>query len=223
MTPDEDLGFLEIKEFFVSIQGEGPFAGQPAFFVRLAGCNLSCPLCDTDHTDGASRIAVSDLLALIDLKCPANKLVVITGGEPFLHDVTKLTRKLIYYGFRVQLETNGTLYQPQFPYTFATVVCSPKTKQIDPRLVQYIDAFKYVIRAGYYNTKNGFPFDVLGNLVSPHAAAPPFNFNVSNIYIQPCDEKDEKRNAENLAAAIEICEKFGYTLCLQLHKIIGKE
>jgi hypothetical protein len=47
----------------------------------------------------------------------------------------------------------------------------------------------------------------LGNLVSPHAAAPPFNFNVSNIYIQPCDEKDEKRNAENLAAAIEICEK----------------
>lgn len=223
MPLPNDLGFLEIKETFVSIQGEGPFAGQPAFFVRLAGCNLSCPLCDTDHTEGASRIEVSDLIGLIELKCPPNKLVVITGGEPFLHDITKLCQKLIHYGFRVQVETNGTLYQPQFPYTFTVIVCSPKTKLIDLRLVQYVDAFKYVIRAGEYCGKNGLPFNVLGKHVPPHAAAPPFNFNLSDIYIQPCDEKDEERNAENLAAAIEICEAFGYTLCLQLHKIIGKE
>jgi len=59
-------GALEIIDIFPTIQGEGPFAGEPAIFVRLAGCVLQCPLCDTDYTSGRRLISIPSLTEEID-------------------------------------------------------------------------------------------------------------------------------------------------------------
>lgn len=213
---------LRVHETFCSIQGEGPFAGQPAFFIRLSGCNLRCPQCDTDHTK-QTEMPAGQLLGLAATAIAPNKLVVITGGEPFCQQITPLTNALLSYGYRVQVETNGTLFNKTFPYDRVTIVCSPKTKDINQLLVPHIDAYKYVVKYGDIAQYNGLPTNVLGMAVKPHVFKFPSHVRPERVYIQPVDEKDERRNKDNLIAALDICERFGYTLCLQIHKIIGKE
>ena len=72
---------MRINEIFYSLQGEGHFTGRPAIFIRLAGCNLRCPFCDTDFTS-YTEMAVADILKAI-ASYPA-RFVVLTGGEPSL-------------------------------------------------------------------------------------------------------------------------------------------
>lgn len=213
---------LLIHEMFKSVQGEGPFAGQPAFFIRLSGCNLKCPQCDTDHMKKIET-SVGTIVAKATVGVAPNKLVVITGGEPFFQRITHLAEMLLSYGCRVQVETNGILFNKTFPYDRVTVVCSPKTKHVNAALIPYIDAYKYVVSYGNIHTMTGLPTNVLGVDVSPHAFKFPSYVRPERVYIQPLDEKDRSRNQDNLLEAIGICENFGYTLCLQLHKIIGKE
>ena len=74
---------LDVHSIFYTIQGEGPFTGCPAVFVRLAGCNLKCPGCDTDYTSNRTPMTAEQILnKILELASPAT-LVVITGGEPF--------------------------------------------------------------------------------------------------------------------------------------------
>jgi len=100
---------LKVNEIFKSIQGESTFAGLPCTFVRLAGCNLRCTYCDTAYAYEEGRDwSISDLVIRIaEYGC---KLVEITGGEPLLQDETcNLAKKLIRQGFKVLIETNGSL------------------------------------------------------------------------------------------------------------------
>ena len=80
---------LDVHSLFFTIQGEGPFSGYRAIFVRLAGCNLQCINCDTDYTTNRfkvhSAIVVNEIRRMVaeDIKCSnSDMLVVITGGEP---------------------------------------------------------------------------------------------------------------------------------------------
>ncbi|WP_420142345.1 7-carboxy-7-deazaguanine synthase [Sphingomonas sp.] len=121
-----------VKEMFLTLQGEGLQAGMRAVFLRFAGCNLwsgregdraraECTFCDTDFVgtdgDGGGRFADADALAdrawgfwLRDLDAPGGQpLVVITGGEPMLQLDAPLVAALKARGFRVAIETNGTL------------------------------------------------------------------------------------------------------------------
>lgn len=214
-----------IHSIFSSIQGEGPFSGIPAIFVRFSGCNLNCPLCDTDHTpfeEFTLERTVGSILAAISEEQSKISLVVLTGGEPMLQDIAPLVRHLIGLKFFVQIETNGTLYRSFFPWkeigTSLFVVCSPKTK-IHLELNPYIGAYKYTVRATSPLADNGLPLFALGN--DREIDHPPSTFRGGMIFIQPADEKNAKRNSANTARAVDICKRYGYTLCLQIHKIIG--
>jgi 7-carboxy-7-deazaguanine synthase len=109
----------KVNEVFLSIQGEGIFAGTAAVFVRLAGCNLRCPFCDTDHDSvTGGRGGVYETAALVEvvrgLSPSAMSLVVLTGGEPTIQlrsDPTLVT-VLQQAGFSVAVETNGTVRMP---------------------------------------------------------------------------------------------------------------
>ena len=121
-----------VKEIFYTLQGEGAQAGMPAVFCRFAGCNLwsgrevdraqaVCRFCDTDFvgTDGTlgGKYAQADeLAARIESLWPADystqRLTVLTGGEPLLQVDTALIDALHARGFRVAVETNGTLTAP---------------------------------------------------------------------------------------------------------------
>lgn len=122
---------LVVSETFgPTIQGEGPSAGRQASFIRLGGCNLHCGWCDSSYTwDGCrfdlrtelGRRHVDDLIS--EVTGYGTPIVVVTGGEPLLHQNQPAWRRLLSglaaAGFEIEVETNGTLAPTGF--TAATV------------------------------------------------------------------------------------------------------
>lgn len=218
---------LAVNSVFHTIQGEGPFAGSPAVFLRLAGCNLQCPMCDTEYTQritmGLGAI-MTEIAGATRAGVRRPKLIVITGGEPFRQPIGPLCRRLLDAGYQVQVETNGTMYgvamNDVFEHPRFHVVVSPKTGSINPKLVPYIKALKYV---GAYNElaeDDGLPLLALGHTAAPRLARPPKHFD-GEVYLQPADHQDATVNALNLTAVVKSCLKHGHRLCIQTHKIIG--
>ncbi len=113
-----------IVETFHSIQGEGAWFGTSAFFIRLAGCDVGCPWCDTKISWSEKKHPRKSIEALVTEAIAANPtFVVITGGEPLMHDLTDLTAALKTAGLRVHLETSGS---HPFSGSFDWVTLSPK-------------------------------------------------------------------------------------------------
>ncbi|MGV3504880.1 MAG: 7-carboxy-7-deazaguanine synthase QueE [Adhaeribacter sp.] len=95
-------------EAFYTIQGEGFYSGQAAYFIRLAGCDVGCHWCDVKESWDAEAhplVAVADIVAAA--RAFPGRLVVITGGEPLLYNLDALTRALKEAGFQVNIETSG--------------------------------------------------------------------------------------------------------------------
>ena len=107
-----DSQHLPVVETFHSLQGEGHHAGRSAFFIRLAGCTVGCPWCDTKHswpTQGHPEQPIDALAAAAHTAAKAGAgFVVITGGEPLHHDLHPLTQALdAQCGLPLHLETSG--------------------------------------------------------------------------------------------------------------------
>jgi 7-carboxy-7-deazaguanine synthase len=219
---------LQVHSIFKTIQGEGPFCGTPCVFVRLAGCNLQCPACDTDYTSKRELLTPRNISTRIDQLMKPPGLVVITGGEPFRQDLTKLFQELTASGYYVQVESNGTLPPPPWNYTRHVqlsnregvyIVCSPKTPRLNPRILEAACALKYVVRYGMV-AEDGLPLSALDMPNPP--ARPPEGWD-RLIYVQPLDGGDVVSNDFHTTAAVDSCLKHGYTLQLQVHKLVGVE
>ena len=204
-----------VKECFLTLQGEGMQTGRRAVFLRFAGCNLwsgreqdrataRCSFCDTDFvgTDGEGGGKYSDAQTLSDDvlgkwgDAQGEKLVVITGGEPMLQLDKALIDALHDRGFRVAVESNGTL---------------PAVEGIDWLCVSPKAGTEVVQRSG----------DEL-KLVWPQEGIAPAeleSWDFPNFLVQPMDcEAREKA----LDAAIELAmNRPRWRLSLQTHKIVG--
>lgn len=113
-----------LVETFHSVQGEGMWTGTNALFIRLGGCDVCCPWCDQKETWNAKRHPQRSLLDLVtEAKTINCAIVVITGGEPLMHDLEPLTQQLREKGLRLHLETSGT---HPFSGQFDWVTFSPK-------------------------------------------------------------------------------------------------
>ncbi|MCX6558850.1 MAG: 7-carboxy-7-deazaguanine synthase QueE [Candidatus Aminicenantes bacterium] len=128
---------LKINDIFWSLQGEGLRAGAPAVFIRLSGCLLRCPYCDTPNAWSAGRrMSVAKIEAAVEeLKrsFPESRLV-ITGGEPLQQDLRELLARCHQKKYFVAVETNGLHFQ-DLPFDWWTV--SPKDVadyRVHPRL-----------------------------------------------------------------------------------------
>jgi organic radical activating enzyme len=128
---------LKVNEIFWSAQGEGVHSGTSSIFVRLAGCSLRCPYCDTRRAWSRGRrmetAAVAAAVAGLKAAYPRARLV-ITGGEPLEQDLGELLAACRRPGHFVALETNGLLFQ-DLPIDWWTV--SPKDTsayRVHPRL-----------------------------------------------------------------------------------------
>ncbi len=100
---------LPTVETFHSIQGEGIWTGASTFFIRLAGCDVGCLWCDTKHSWPMQSHPQREIASLVEEAVAAQPfMVVITGGEPLMHDLTHLSTALRQQGLRVHLETSGS-------------------------------------------------------------------------------------------------------------------
>ena len=197
---------LEISEIFNSLQGEGPFMGRPATFIRLSGClEPYCPWCDTPYArKKGETVAVETLLERVaGIK---NDFVVITGGEPLLQWETglgKLEQALIKLGYAVQYETSGKAGIPGS--VKGHVVCSPKLIagrwQLDPENLSRVDDFKFVVSDD---------FQAVEDFIQAHAIPG------TRVWIMPLGATRTEQ-IQRLATVWKFCADRNYNFSPRLH------
>tara|TARA_Y100001968_G_scaffold333044_1_gene393802 strand:+ start:1424 stop:2017 length:594 start_codon:yes stop_codon:yes gene_type:complete len=127
---------IPIKETFLSIQGEGYYAGNASYFIRTQGCDIGCHWCDEPHSwklNAGTVMTPSDLLKKI--KKTNVDIVIFTGGEPLMHDLTKFSNEIIKSGYQLHLETSGA-YPLSGNWNWITL--SPK--KVQPPLPEIYDS-----------------------------------------------------------------------------------
>lgn len=241
----ENADALLVQEIFYTIQGEGPFQGMPAVFVRLAGCSLACYYCDTEFESGMTSkpmtvMEVCDAVVQLmpDHGTERQGLVVLTGGEPMRQDIRELVINLRFMCFDVQIETHGLHYLnfgPGFEavpasisaayYGSLTIVCSPKTGKVSSELAKVVGHWKYVIADDDSTVHDGLPRLSTQFRHQQSTLARPWDYCLThkfdNIWVSPKDEQDPVKNGKNMKKAAEVAMRFGYRLTLQQHKILG--
>lgn len=218
-------GSLQVQDVWYTIQGEGPYSGHPAVFVRLTGCNLRCWFCDTAWDDEHDAYVLTDTLycRIRDLlKQHGCKLVVLTGGEPLRQDLSELMNRFEGQGVTFQIETAGSLWQECVDRPWVKIIVSPKTGKVNDNIAAHATAYKYVIRDGFCCEKDGLPTYLMQNIgVQPQnkqgaVARPPAGVPV---YVMPCDEQNNEKNLHNTRAVAKLAMKHGYIAQVQAHKV----
>ena len=191
----------KVNEIFYSLQGEGYWTGTPMVFVRLSGCNLDCPWCDTSHQSG-TLMSADEIIARIkevdygydgfDHNCGR---VCITGGEPLLQLGYDLINALHRLDYSIHVETNGTIPRPEM---LNWVTMSPKGETV----LDNPNEIKIVYEGGDPDLSKWTEY-------------------CPNLFIQPCDTGDPDRNREILTQAIDYVKRHAeWRLSLQTHKLI---
>ena len=133
---------LQVNEIFYSIEGEGLRVGEPTTFVRMAKCNLRCFFCDTEF-DAFETMNVEEIVA--EVQRHSAEWVCLTGGEPLGQNLLPLCSALTQAGYRLHIETNGTLPPQRELYDHIDHwTVSPKRRAIDDQLTR-ITELKYVV------------------------------------------------------------------------------
>lgn len=118
---------IPVVEMFHSIQGEGLHTGKPAFFIRLAGCDVCCTWCDERIAWDETLFPLLTIDEIVDNVKKSNaNTVVVTGGEPFRHRLEELTNKLEQMGITRMVETSGT---EKITGQWSWITMSPKKHQ----------------------------------------------------------------------------------------------
>ena len=208
----------KVTEIFYSIQGEGRWTGTPSVFVRMSGCNLKCPFCDTDHsaftemTTAQISSRVTEVITAhgVGMHAALEVPVVFTGGEPFLQVDAPLVRAM---GTRrpIRFETNGTVAPKTGVLDLVLenllwITVSPKEAVLVPKIpIRYISEVKLLCGIG-----TAVHLEHYRDWKKP-------------IYIQPiADRLSEKNNADNQIRTIEIIKMNpDCKLSVQVHKLIG--
>ena len=234
---------LNVHSVFGTIQGEGPFSGRPAIFVRLAGCNLACHFCDTDFESNTMSLLLEDLFDTIEKerKRVKTNLIVLTGGEPLRQPITEFIRQCFLRDLHVQIETAGTVWPEELeqvmgaapePWPVCTLVCSPKTGKVHPKVEMFCSDWKYITAIGEVSAEDGLP-----NRSTQRAGEPLLMYRPEGgrIWLQPREEyhyaippgssmrtmvPDPVATKANMELAAHIAMTFGYRLTLQTHKIL---
>ena len=99
---------IPIKETFLSIQGEGYYVGQSSYFIRTQGCDIGCHWCDEPKSWKLNAgIKMTSNALLKKIKQGNTSIVIFTGGEPLMHNLTSVSRTIRKQGYKLHLETSG--------------------------------------------------------------------------------------------------------------------
>jgi 7-carboxy-7-deazaguanine synthase len=218
-----------VNDYYFTIQGEGVMTGVPMVFLRLMGCSVGCPWCDTKETwtpeaqhevdtlvsgEGTTgqwkRMSAVDIATLLTNEFPTAQWVCVTGGEPAEQQLHELVKKLHDYGLRCALETSGTALGFIGAH-FDHVCVSPKIdmpggKAVLSQALAQADEIKHVV---------GVQADVVKLLTLLHREDVTLKDNVT-ICLQPVSQS---KKATELC--VKNCQQRGWRLSAQLHKYIN--
>ena len=190
----------DLVEIFESLQGEGRNMGRPCVFVRFAGCNLRCPWCDTDIRPRFT-LELDDLVA--EVRGFRAKSVVLTGGEPtIVKGMPELVAALKRDGYWIAVETNGTNDADWLAFV-DYVACSPKAEFPESLRLKSADEVRVVA-----SSESAVRF----------CESLPDRIKATDYYVSPC----EREGDIDFAAAKSVLSKlYGWSLSVQLHKLLG--
>ena len=197
-------------EAFYTLQGEGSHSGKAAYFIRLGGCDVGCVWCDVKDSWDAGKHPVKtidQIIATIKKDIPANQqstlpIIVITGGEPLMHDLTALTQSLHDAGFTINIETSGS---SPLSGELDWICLSPKKfKAPLPEVIPMANELKIVV----FNKSDFAWAEQYAAAVSPNC----------KLYLQP--EWDKREQMTPLIVNY-IKQHPRWQLSLQTHKYIG--
>ena len=194
---------LPVMETFYSIQGEGFHQGRAAYFIRLGGCDVGCVWCDVKESWEASKHPLQSIDNIVEnAKAFPGRLAVITGGEPLLHPLDKLTAALHAAGFETNIETSGSSELTGF---WNWICLSPKKfKAPIAAIVPKANELKVVIF-------NKYDFDWAESYaaeVNPHC----------KLYLQPEWDRADIITPQIIAY---IKQNPKWELSLQIHKYVN--
>jgi organic radical activating enzyme len=201
---------LPVMEAFYTLQGEGFHQGKAAYFIRLGGCDVGCFWCDVKESWDASahpqktvEEIVEEIKSAVNSKQLAVKpIVVITGGEPLLHDLDALTNQLKETGFKTHIETSGS---SPLSGRWDWICLSPKKfKKPLPHILKVASELKVVV----YNRSDFKWAEENAACVSAGC----------KLYLQP----EWSRSAEITPSIIAYIKAHpGWQLSMQVHKYIN--
>lgn len=216
---------LPVNEWFETIQGEATFTGTPAVFIRLQGCPVGCGWCDTKHTWDVLPTDVISIAAMDAKQMDASTYawmtndqiakrlnqhssmhVVLTGGEPCMHDLWALTHSIISQGRSVQVETSGTFPIKVADGTFVTVspkLDMPGRMEVIAESLQRADEIKFPVG------KQADIDKLLDRIV-------PLVDDDCLIWLQPLSQ-----NKSATALCVKAATENGWNVSIQTHKFIG--
>ena len=194
---------LPLMEDFYTIQGEGSYQGQAAYFIRLGGCDVGCVWCDVKESWNASAYPVISIDEITGrVKSSGSPVAVVTGGEPLMYDLTALTASLQQEGIRTHLETSGV-----YPLTgsWDWICFSPKKfKSPDLSILAQADELKVII----YNASDFDWGEKFAAQVSENCG----------LFLQP----EWSREKEMLPLMIDYVKKNPrWKISLQIHKYMN--
>lgn len=197
-------GFYFVNETFFSLQGEGRLAGTPMVFIRFSQCNLRCTTsnagfdCDTEFAS-FREISLDELLTEVSRLNQKKGWILLTGGEPALQVDKALVDRLHSEGWKIAIETNGTIPLPE---GIDWICVSPKSAEHTLRQ-RRADEVKYVRRVGM--------------------AIPQTSIQAQHYLISPAFQPDGSVRPEDLAWCIELVKNnpAQWNLTFQSHKLVG--
>jgi len=198
-----EISSLPVMEHFYTLQGEGFHQGKAAYFIRLGGCDVGCVWCDVKDSWDAEKHPKYEVRSLIaEVKKTPAEIVVITGGEPLMHNLDELTKELQSAGLKTNIETSGA-----YPLsgTWDWICLSPKKfKAPLPAILPFANELKIVV----FNKSDFDWAEKYAALVSPSC----------KLYLQP--EWDQA--AEMTPLIIDYIKSHPkWELSLQIHKYIN--
>jgi 7-carboxy-7-deazaguanine synthase len=200
---DHTIKKLPVMEAFYTIQGEGYYQGHAAYFVRLGGCDVGCVWCDVKESwdaDAHPQLDIENIVTEADSY--EAKLVVITGGEPLMHNLEKLTNAFKNKNFQTNIETSGS---HPLSGTWDWICLSPKKfKEPLIEVCQAAHELKIII----FNKSDFEWAEKYAALVGPHC----------KLFLQPEWSKVDS-NIDSIVSYIQQNPKW--QLSMQLHKYIG--
>lgn len=203
IQPKEKITTLPVMEDFYTLQGEGFHQGKAAYFIRLGGCDVGCVWCDVkDSWDSGKHPLRSIELLVSAAKMNPGKIVVITGGEPLMHDLNELTRQFHNAGLRTHMETSGSA---PLSGDWDWITLSPKKfKEPLPDILPHANELKIVV----YNKSDFLWAEKWAGKVMPQC----------KLYLQP----EWSKASEVTPLIIDYIKAHPqWQLSLQIHKYIN--